>query len=56
MILIPFVHARKNVQTYLVSGDITASTFSEFHGGGHGWLPEAPPVFLRSTGLLEREQ
>jgi len=47
----PFLRAHKNVQMYLVSGDIATSTFSESHGRVRSWPPEAPSVFLRSTGL-----
>ena len=43
--LSPFLRARRNVQMYLVSGDITASTFSKSHGGVRSWLPEAPSIF-----------
>ena len=48
------MRAQKRVQMYLVSGDITTSTFSESHGHVRSWLPEAPSVFfLRSSRLLE---
>ena len=53
MTLIPFVRDHKKIQMYLVSRDSTTSTFSEFHGCMRSWLPEAPSIFLRGTGLLK---
>ena len=48
--------AHKNVQMYLILRGNTALTFGESHGSVLRWLPKTPRVFLRSSGLLEREQ
>jgi len=53
--LSPFVRARKSVHTYLISRANTTSTFSESYSRVRSWLPEAPSVFLRNRGFLERE-
>jgi len=54
----PSLCARKSVQRYLISRGNAASesAVGEFHGRVRSWVSEAPSVFFRSTGLLEREQ
>jgi hypothetical protein len=53
--LIPFVRARKRVQTDLVSHRNTTPTVSKSDGRVRSWLSEAPSMVMWSRSLLERK-